>query len=679
MAQSFFKITLDNGVTPLTLTNNPAGLRDFEITYNRHKLYGTLFRSIGSSLRFVKEGFDYIQSIFYTKGIDGECSIQFEELNFTNKTYTTVYEGIIDFSNYNESDLYIEVGILDSTVMGKFLSREQSEIDIFSTTDLNGNAIPAFTSTRNTHLTPINPIIWATSDDCYSEVIVGGGLTSNYSHTEYINYGTTVPNYIGTDYYEPWKKYTNSGTSAEKIRFRAKFRTVLTGEIIITDLGSPPGSIDFSLELKKYDGSTIIQHYYDSNSSVGTTTINFDDSKDLEFTSLIGSGDSQGIYTEIKATFNAGVVGSVTFNYKTTFEGYEIIIIDTTYTNVTSCIGIKLLDVGNRILQVMGIDISATPFNSSALDVGGDFEDIVLTNGKAIRVCDLQLNPINISFRTFFEMLKNVFGLLMSFDGSEFRVENISYFNGISVGSCDIIPSNFVRTTATDRYFSKIKIGYENKSYKDVNGRLEFNTNFEFATANTNTENTLDLVSKIRADSLGIEFLRRKNWTSTGTEDADGDSELFIISTFYDTGMSYWRAELGSDMASVEGLQYYEQYYNYRLTPKQNLTRHGFEINTSLNYLTKTVSYINSKNNIPLVIDGLAELDGDYNSAASSGVVPMYIEFDSIMTDDLRTKITTSLNKKITFTWSSGSGLAAYFEELKWKVYQKKAIVKIIM
>jgi hypothetical protein len=29
MAQSFYEITLNNGTSPLTLTNNPAGIHDF--------------------------------------------------------------------------------------------------------------------------------------------------------------------------------------------------------------------------------------------------------------------------------------------------------------------------------------------------------------------------------------------------------------------------------------------------------------------------------------------------------------------------------------------------------------------------------------------------------------------------------------------------------------------------
>ena len=676
MAQSYFKITLDNGTTPLVLSHNPAGILDLEITWKRHEIYGTLFRSVGSSLRFVKEGADYLKTIWEANGIDGDCAIEIQSLNFENKTYSTIYTGIIDFSNYREDIDFIEVGILDKSVMSKFLAREKTNVNIIASKNIDNNTITTTTpSPRVTVLTPINPVTWSDSSGAESALVISSGLTSNFSQT-ITPTGATSPNLLGSDYDTSILKYTNSDpTLSRQIDFYTKYRTVITGLIDVTDPGSPPGSITFDFKLKKYDGGTTVQSYsVTTDPVVGQTTLSFDNSVDTIISSLIAAGNSQGLYTEITVTFDSGVVGSVTFDYKTTFETYLMEWIDNKYTTNTSVRTYKVIDVGNMILERMGIDTTATPFSSIQFEPGGIFENYVITSGRRIRQFPDD-DPINLSFRDFYFMLRNVFGMLLEYNNSEFRAEPHNYFYGSSGGVTPINPSKFVYSTAEDKYFSSIKIGYENHKYKEINGNIEFNGESEYATINKNTNNILDFTSPVRADSIGMELLRRKQYHSTADEDVDGDSDIFVMNTIYDSSLSSWRVVKGSDMSSVSGIRHPDQYYNYEITPKQNLVRQGFLLNTTLRFQTKQVTFIKSMNNIPLVVDGLPEQDGDYNSVGSGSVTPIYIEFEFPNTETFMNKFLANPNYRIDFTFG-GSNLAVFCEEVTFKPYENSIKLK---
>ena len=200
MADKYFKITLDDGITPLTLTNNPAGMTDFEVTYKRHEVYGTVFRTIGGNLRFVKEGKEYLSDLFFSDGMDAECSILIESIVNENKTYTTEFDGIIDFSNFNEEIDYLEVGTIDNSVMGKFLAREEIPFNILSLTDIDGSNISTFPTPKNITLTPVNPIYSSTGDG-----VLVVDIPSSYPIINIKDYNydfATKTNTIGPDFNE---------------------------------------------------------------------------------------------------------------------------------------------------------------------------------------------------------------------------------------------------------------------------------------------------------------------------------------------------------------------------------------------------------------------------------------------------------------------------------------------
>jgi hypothetical protein len=138
----------------------------------------------------------------------------------------------------------------------------------------------------------------------------------------------------------------------------------------------------------------------------------------------------------------------------------------------------------------------------------------------------------------------------------------------------------------------------------------------------------------------------------------------------------YLRAEIGSDFGTVEGLRDSDQFLNFRLTPKRNLIRNGFYFNTNLYYKTKTLKYIGSKNELPLVVDGIVELDGDYSHASSGSQKPVFCEFDTILTPALEYFLENEPNTLITVTYN-GATITGFLENATINFYKRTAKIKM--
>ena len=135
--------------------------------------------------------------------------------------------------------------------------------------------------------------------------------------------------------------------------------------------------------------------------------------------------------------------------------------------------------------------------------------------------------------------------------------------------------------------------------------------------------------------------------------------------------------ELGSDIGTVTGLDNVNQYYNYRITPKQNLVRNQFFINTSLFYKTKEVVYIKSKNNIDIIINSLSELSGDYDYEIGSQLLPVKVSFKTIVTSAIKTFLDSNPNRLITI-YSNDKIISGYIDEFNINLYTKQATVTML-
>lgn len=147
----------------------------------------------------------------------------------------------------------------------------------------------------------------------------------------------------------------------------------------------------------------------------------------------------------------------------------------------------------------------------------------------------------HISFDQFREWL-DVMGY-----GMDFPTENSMVFRKYEQFFSDTITLNLsqkenagLRISVDKEYlYTHIRIGYDKQEYNDnTNGRLEPNGTFEYSTEYiSETENSLELISPFRADSIGIELLCQER-AEQGKEKKDNrsDNDVFVIALYTVSG-----------------------------------------------------------------------------------------------------------------------------------------------
>lgn len=196
-----------------------------------------------------------------------------------------------------------------------------------------------------------------------------------------------------------------------------------------------------------------------------------------------------------------------------------------------------------------------------------------------------------LNFKSFFQSVYSLqggncaFGIEKLSDGTNrCFIEDCSYVYRGTIGNLDagIVDKTVKIEPATDILINTILVGYKDQQYASLNGYLEVNSNQTYGTAIVTPQKQLNLMSEGRADPYGIEEIRA---SQNDTAASRSDNNWFFIWT-YGTPVgtvpfTYYKPlqteELmtnpttGKPMISGVGVEY----YNWRISPKQNLIRGG--------------------------------------------------------------------------------------------------------
>lgn len=121
----------------------------------------------------------------------------------------------------------------------------------------------------------------------------------------------------------------------------------------------------------------------------------------------------------------------------------------------------------------------------------------------------------------------------------EFKPRDAYFQREITALTLDNSDVSELETQAAGDYaYTNVRIGYDKQDYDSINGRAEVNGTFEYTTGYLNREeNTLELISPYRADSIGFELLCREVFKSDST-DTDSDNDIFFVA-LVDNGTDY--------------------------------------------------------------------------------------------------------------------------------------------
>ena len=183
---------------------------------------------------------------------------------------------------------------------------------------------------------------------------------------------------------------------------------------------------------------------------------------------------------------------------------------------------------------------------TSAIDWGSLYPSGMLTRICAAEsVRQFETAVLHGKFNDFTDWMRTL-GYEYGITGNhiEFKPRDAYFQREITALTLDSSDVSELETQAAGDYaYTNVRIGYDKQDYDSINGRAEVNGTFEYTTGYLNREeNTLELISPYRADSIGFELLCREVFKSDST-DTDSDNDIFFVA-LVDNGTDYITYEI---------------------------------------------------------------------------------------------------------------------------------------
>lgn len=632
--------------------DEPIGFNDDDLEYSRNKDYHGVFTLFSNNLEFYGSSKTIILDIYNTYGINSKLKLTKEVLEEDTTQVNTMlwvkeYEGFLDFTTLSYDDIKATCKFNASSLSSLIKSRESTDIEIERTTTLDGREIPKINTELITlterdvlvvnqsiidgtqilmgtaELTPLTKVVSNQDDDFSAQVITstsGGYTADNFFWTSNSDASTTLNIDVTIDA-SANILYSGGNSGASYSTFE------------IHKFGWDGTNYNF---IEKYTIGTISY-----NGVSNTLTFNQDISLSLDDSLALVLNSSYSICTITKLNITA----SESSSYTTTITNNKFVFIhellDKLYTIITDKDNIVYSEYFGR-----------TDLGYASLGSGGYTG---LISGFWIRNFDEnaeRYKPPVISPRDLVRSLDAVFNIGMGIEkiGRKERVviEDKKYFYQNVVGiKLPNQVNNLTRDVYTDLFFNELEVGFSKSGgYDREMGLDEPNAKSTFTTFVTALKNKYSKVSKVRGDSYGKEFARRKPQDKFPTEDTQYDDYNWFLDIKYN-GIEYTE-KLWSDRFEEKptGVFSPDTLTNIYFSPFNCLLRHAWWFSSGFEKdLDKYTRFSSSTGNSELV----TKLIGGEMYAENGNVLnyeldrprllPELIKFEHNVDSDIRNQL----------------------------------------
>lgn len=485
------------------------------LNWNRSSDSAGIMIKYSTSFTFIKEDADYLRDCFNTDGVFAKVRFVVEEYDYETFSFKPYYSGDIDFYSYENSKNKVSIVTSDISYKASIDANLDTtyEIDIPNASDF----------VRYDGLRLKNSIKLTT------DISLGEDPSVYYLYPSIFVIGdeSFIPTFQTQNIVEQNKLELNND-----LWFCKALKSVQTNVSIQYEIAVKIKSIvpkDPTVSIVMYIGSSIksatrtvlASHKFTS----GGETHNFNGSYNWDNLNIT-KGDRMFFLIEGDVTFWTEYI-------KTNIDNPVYISLDyNDRSDVKKDIfGLRPLDLLSSLVS-KATDGQYNKIKSDLLTMG-EVSKMLITSGNLIR--GIQGAKIKTSLKDFFQAFKSMFGAAYTFrniDGVEtLEIENINYFYDRNTMITEVGDINDYSMKVKDNdIYNKLKIGYEDQTYDEVNGKKEFNTTLEFSINSKHNGKELNLVSPYRADMYGIEFTII-DYEQQETTDSDNDNDVFIIHT----------------------------------------------------------------------------------------------------------------------------------------------------
>lgn len=532
-----------------TEVEEPIGWDAIEFTAVRMESHG-IDQPFSTELRFYNKGAKLIKDLYDVQFINAEIAIKItSDVGYSGSLYE--FEGMLNLSIYQEHNVCdtdsweITVGIIDDNFREQFKSRQDVEIDLTSTTDLNGDAVAAL----------VQKEIRMHRQDLYLQAN-GKNLASSSTYTYNGPLGAIAQRFavVPTYWQQSDFKETYGSTSDTNVIFitRATWETtpILKNNATTTRTWDYNVTIDFTLTNNDTSGNVQITLAFialNGNTPAGTAnlytidllpsqTINVSQTFTGSFT--IPSGYTISLFF-VQDTFST-VTAAVTVDIA---DGYKISLNEINageFASTANCLTIE--QWLRRCIYLMTGSNDKLLSDAFSEAGNGCYWNNALTNGLRIRRAETtnNLSALKTTWKNTFEDLDKIFCLGWAFEwtGTEWkiRVEPREYFYQNDISQSFFNVGEVDQMAKVDLLKNNITLGYSDK-WKNIqlSGVYAIHTDRNYfvdnRAMNEASSAKLDIRSQIIAEGYAIEFSRRLSGITFGgaTSDRPNDYETFII------------------------------------------------------------------------------------------------------------------------------------------------------
>jgi len=564
----------------------------------RHKIYNSVFVDITFDVKFVKDGFEYLKAAFEDKKHRATCNIMIKEYNSDTNSFDTIFEGIGNFSEYQQTDITASISFDSTDILQKFYAREKNKYNLASKTSTDGVTVPTINGEKITLLPEFNfkaASKYNTLINCSKTGSSGAGDPFGWS----MGCGNTSQRITTYEYNDIIDGVVDGNTDViweteepSEVKISGKLHLHAKGYIGYRGSTSSSVGDEVAVEYRINASMTATQNAPGSFCSLtgneqvgytdqGTKTFPFEHEQDYPFVfggeqteiklsasvtvrcltshnfqgncELLGKTDFSDTYYEIYIEKKGGRIESEKVKIWYPFEGMsKQLALMTSQTDTT-----KLLD--SELLRRTNSAPVTYPSN-------GLWSGLSFASGES-----LYHGAPKISFRDLFRSINAIEPIGLWYDRAleKFKLEKIDeFYQNTEIISLNSV-SNFKTSIPTDMLYTTLKGGYKSETSTDImSGSLDPSCFVDYSTTLQNVKKTLDIQVPLRADVTGINIIRLKRKHNDLENDNALMSKIFFMN-MKSGDMPY----LGSDMYATGAIFDPDTWFNLLITPKRNLER----------------------------------------------------------------------------------------------------------
>tara|TARA_R110000824_G_scaffold323709_1_gene510622 strand:- start:2924 stop:5212 length:2289 start_codon:yes stop_codon:yes gene_type:complete len=659
---------LSHNPTGTQTVQEPRGWKEDDNEFVRNKTFHGIFPQMTNNLSFFNTGAEFIEKIWDDYGVNADLILIKEERNPTTDIWETSYSGFLDMLTYSKENKGVSIKFISSGLLRVIKARENEKIEIDRTDTLKGLTIPYLEPNRvnlNGRDIHLASLLETKLDESSSFV-----FRANFSSTNRRFGSLGVPAAItyASDVLVngiPKDVSFKTGNPGDPLEASANVEQIFYGIADRDRTLTVKIKVSFNLSEHKIDDLSNASMYLRlatygtgteylfvkrenltssliSNSSVIQDTVFINITRTIQ----ILEGQSLSLQWYGEANFGSAIGGDGDMDVDfTNIDARIQIDEDSTFNPTVSNVHLPF-EVFERYLELFtnqkGL-LRSNVLGRTDIDYpqDGAVSRIGMAHGFWIRgfskddVAEIneenRYKSMTMSFKDMYSSYFSVWNLGAGIETigfkEIFRVEELEYFynRNVLIRLGKVVNGEFVyvkvsnekRSVDKEVFNSGLEIGYsKGGDYEEAVGLDEYNTKSTFTTIIDKVEEIYTEVSKLRADSYGMEFCRRFPRENHATEDTKYDSSTWLIDMKKGSGTILNQRLWADDFSQAPtGVFSPQTAHNLRLSPFNILLRHGWVIAAGLikyplNYIRYGSSVSNSGMKTKLDVSKYPDIGG---------------------------------------------------------------------